>query len=56
MENHNDDHCEEEKANFSVGLFFVAVLAALFVIGLPALNGCLRDRCQAFVILDALYR
>jgi hypothetical protein len=33
MENHNDDHCEEEQANISVGLFFIAVLAALFVIG-----------------------
>ncbi len=33
MENHNHDHYEEEQANFSVGLFFIAVLAALFVIG-----------------------
>ena len=33
MENHNHDHGEDERANFSVGLFFIVVLAALFVIG-----------------------
>ena len=34
MENYDHDHGGEEKANFSVGLFFIVVLAALFVIGL----------------------
>jgi hypothetical protein len=34
MEKPSNDRHEEDRAGFTVGLFFIAVLAALFVIGL----------------------
>ena len=34
MENHSNDHHEDHSVNVTVGIIFIAVLAALFFIGL----------------------